>query len=165
MLHLFNSCFAKALGAVTLTHLACANSFTENIHELWPIVFPQDAKMSCQSISKRTQFYSIDTIKMHSLKHILFHLITKGNLQNQSTAPHEHYNVIVKERYKHGSQRHYNSTKTAEQILARCSAERTIRCQLLVRTVHNCVGSLTYENHCNLLVANVRSKCSATRQN
>lgn len=117
--------FTRLTGATTAFHMAAVAEFADEVQWLWPVVFPPEVDGLKVAPSKRSKFYSLDTSsKLHSLKHILFHILTKGPLHQQSTGPFESNNAAIKKKFAFGTQR--DDSKTLKQLLLRAETERLL---------------------------------------
>lgn len=128
-----SACFARLTGATTQFHFSAIARFADEVQWLWPIAFPPHVEGLRDSRLKRSSFYKLETSsKLHALKHILFHLLTKGPLHHQCTGPFESNNAAVKKSFVFGTQRSLDDSKTLQQLLVRVETERLVRLHVLV---------------------------------
>lgn len=130
-LHILALAYHPPLGAHTTRHLAALAAHVDALITTWREAFPAAVYISSSKV-KRAKCYPVDTSKMHSLRHLVFHIVTKGRVQEQDTAPAEHYHTYVKKYFQH-TQRRFDTDCAMSQILTVGTTRMIARRVLQVR--------------------------------
>lgn len=115
LIHIISLSYEPVFGGHTSRHLIALAKHIRWFKLVWNVLFPMNVLVQ-SATGRRVRFYSTDTLKMHGLVHIPFHIVSKGRLKDHDTNATEAKNAYAKAIFKSTS-RSMNEDVLRQQML------------------------------------------------